>query len=291
MHVFVTGATGWIGTAVVDQLLEAGHEVTGLARSDKSAAILTGKGAKVQKGDLDDLDSLRAGADIAEAVVHLANKHDFTNHAATNAAERAAVQALGETLAGSHRRLIVASGLAYITPGRVATELDKSPFHGVDSMRGGSENLACEFVDRGVDAVIARFAPTVHGAGDRWFLAELVRIAKEKGVSAYVDEGANRWSAVHVTDAGRAIRLAVEKPVPAGTILHTVAETEIPTRDIAEAIGRGLGLPVESAPERHFGWVGGFFGTEMSAANHATRTLLDWTPTGPGLFDDLPSYL
>jgi len=290
MHVFVTGATGWIGTAVVDQLLDAGHEVTGLARSDRSAAVLTGKGAKVQRGDLDDLDSLRAGADAADAVIHLANKHDFSDHAATNAAERAAVQALGETLAGSHRRFVVASGLAFITPGRIATELDKSPFHGPNSMRGGSENLACEFVDRGVDTIITRFAPTVHGAGDRWFLAVLVSIARDKGVSAYVDEGANRWSAVHVADAGRAVRLAVEKPVPAGTILHAVAETAIPTREIAEAIGRGLGLPVESAPDGHFGWVGSFFGAEMSAANHDTRTLLDWTPTGPGLFDDLVSY-
>ncbi|MFI9380665.1 SDR family oxidoreductase [Kutzneria sp. NPDC052558] len=290
MHVFVTGATGWIGSAVVDQLIDGGHEVTGLARSDSSAAILAGRGAKVQRGDLDDLDSLRAGADAAEAVVHLANKHDFSDHAGTNAAERAAVQALGETLAGSHRRFVVASGLAFIAPGRVATELDKSPFHGVDSMRGGSENLALDFTAQGVDSIITRFAPTVHGTGDRWFLAELVSIARRTGVSAYVDEGANRWSAVHVADAAGAVRLALEKPVPAGTILHAVAETEISTRAIAEAIGRGLGLPVESAPEEHFGWVGRFFGAEMSAANHATRTLLDWTPTGLGLFEDLVSY-
>ena len=289
MHVFVTGATGWIGTAVVDQLLEAGHEVTGLARSDESAAKLAKRGAGVRRGDLDDLPGLRAGAAAADAVVHLANKHDFANPAVTNGAERAAVQAIGEAFAGSHRPFVVASGLAFLTPGRVATELDRSPFHGIDSMRGGSENLALEFVERGVDTIITRFAPTTHGDGDHGFMAALVATARAKGVSAYVGDGANRWAAIHVADAGRIVQLALDKGVPAGTILHATAETGIPTRTIAEAIGRGLDLPVDSAPEEHFGWVGRFFGTDMAAASHATRTLLDWSPSRPTLIDDLNS--
>lgn len=286
MHVFVTGATGWIGTAVVDQLLDAGHEVTGLARSDESATVLAAKGAKVHRGDLDDLDSLRAGADPADAVVHLANKHDFTDHAGTNAAERASVQAIGDALAGSNRPFVVASGLF----GGLVAEQDRSSFHGVDSIRGGSENLALGLADRGVTTIVARFAPTTHGTGDGGFLAALVATARAKGVSGYLGDGGNRWSAVHVSDAGRIVRLALEKGVPAGTVLHAVAETDITTRSIAEAIGRGLDLPVESASAAHFGWLGPFFGAEMAGDSTATRALLDWTPTGPGLFDDLVSY-
>ncbi|WP_067678084.1 SDR family oxidoreductase [Nocardia miyunensis] len=293
MQVFVTGATGWIGSAVVDQLLDAGHIVTGLARSDGSAAALERKGALVRRGDLDDLESLRAGAAAAEAVVHLANKHDFANPAVTNKAERGAVETIGTELIDSDRPFVVASGLSGLTPDRATTEHDPSPFHGIDSMRGGSENLALEFADRGVRAIVSRFAPTVHAEGDPGFMAGLVATARTRGVSAYIGDGTVRWAAIHRSDAARIVRLALEKPAPAGTVLHATAETGIATRDIAEAIGRGLDLPVASIPaERagaHFGWLSRFFGTDMSATSDATRTLLGWNPQSPSLIEDLDS--
>jgi nucleoside-diphosphate-sugar epimerase len=183
MRVFVTGASGWIGSATVDELLAAGHEVTGLARSDASAAALQAKGARVRRGDLDDLASIRAGAEAAEAVIHLANK------------------AIGDALAGTSRPFLLASGVAGLTQGRPAREDDPSPFHGPDSPRGGSENLALEFVDRGVHTVSLRFAPTVHGVGDHGFIAMIAAVAREKGVSGYPGDGTNRWAAVHRSDA------------------------------------------------------------------------------------------
>jgi len=290
MRVFVTGASGWIGSAVTDELLAAGHEVIGLARSDASAAALEGKGARVRRGDLDDLDGIRLGARDADAVIHLANKHDWSDPAGTAATERAAVQTIGEALEGTGRPFLLASGLAGFAPGRPATEDDPSPFHGPDSPRGGSENLALEFVERGVHTVSLRFAPTVHGTGDHGFIAILAAIAREKGVSGYPGDGANRWSAVHVRDAARMVALGLEK-APAGARLHAVAEEGVPTRVIAEAIGRAFGLPVASiAPgdvPDHFGWIGNFFGMDLAATSTATRTLLGWTPTGPALVDDL----
>jgi nucleoside-diphosphate-sugar epimerase len=203
MRVFVTGASGWIGSAAVDELLAAGHEVTGLARSDASAAALQAKGVRARRGDLDDLASIRAGAQAAEAVIHLANKHDWSNPAASNAAERAAVQTIGDALAGTNRPFLLASGVAALAQGRHATEDDASPFHGAGSPRGGSENLAFEFIDRGVHSVSLRFAPTVHGAGDHGFIAAIAAVAREKGVSGYPGDGTNRWAAVHVSDAAR----------------------------------------------------------------------------------------
>jgi nucleoside-diphosphate-sugar epimerase len=290
MRVFVTGASGWIGSAAVDELLAAGHEVTGLARSDASAASLEAKGAQVRRGDLDELESIRAGATEADAVLHLANKHDFNNQAVSNKAERDAVQTIGDALAGSGRPFLLASGVASPAEGQLLTENDKSPFHGPDSPRGGSENLALEYVDRHVNTVSVRFAPTVHGAGDHGFIAVLVGIAREKGVAGYVAEGANRWPAVHRSDAARVILLGLEK-APAGAILHAVGEEGVPTREIAEAIGRGLNLPVTSiAPEdvpAHFGWLGGFFGMNIPASSSLTQELLGWTPNGPTLIEDL----
>ncbi|MER8157187.1 SDR family oxidoreductase [Streptomyces sp. NPDC094472] len=293
MQVFITGATGWIGSAVVDHMLDAGHEVTGLARSDASAAALEAKGARVLRGDLDDLDGIRSGAGAADAVVHLANKHDFANPAVSNRAERGAVQTIGEALAGSHRPFILAAGLASLTPGRVATEEDRSPFHGIDSLRGGGENLALEFVEQGVNTIVVRFAPTVHGDGDHGFIAGLVATARAKAVSAYIEDGGNRWAAIHRGDAGRIVQLALDKRAPAGTILHATAETGVPVRDIAGAIGRGLGLPVASVPAdgagEHFGWLNKFFGADMAASSDATRALLGWAPGGPTLAEDLDS--
>ncbi|MCX4098076.1 SDR family oxidoreductase [Nocardia sp. alder85J] len=290
MRVFVTGASGWIGSALVDELLAAGHEVTGLARSEASAAALEAKGAQVRRGDLDDLDGIRRGAEAAEAVFHLANKHDWSDMAGTAAAERAAVQTIGETLAGSGRPFLLASGVAALAQGRPATEADPSPFHGPDAPRGGSENLALEFVARGVHAVSLRFAPTVHGHRDHGFIAVIAGIARQHGVSGYPGDGDNRWAAVHRTDAATMATLGLAK-APAGARLHAVAEPGVPTRRIAEAIGAALNLPVASiAPEdvpAHFGWIGGFFAADLAATSDTTRELLGWTPTGPTLLEDI----
>ncbi|MCW2930469.1 MAG: oxidoreductase [Actinomycetia bacterium] len=290
MRVFVTGASGWIGSATVDELLAAGHEVTGLARSDASAAALSAKGAHVRRGDLDNLASIRAGAEAAEAVIHLANKHDWSNMAASSAAERAAVQAIGDALAGTGRPFLLASGVAGLAQGRPVREDDSSPFHGPQSPRGGSENLALEFVDRGVHTVSLRFAPTVHGARDHGFIATIAAVARDKGVSGYPGDGTNRWAAVHRSDAVRLVALGLAK-APAGARLHAVAEEGVSTRDIAEAIGRAFSLPVASiAPDDiqgHFGWIGMFFGMDIAATSTVTQELLGWSPDGPTLIEDI----
>ncbi|MEP9382452.1 SDR family oxidoreductase [Nocardioides sp. KR10-350] len=290
MRIFVTGASGWIGSAVTDELLGAGYEVVGLARSDESAAALEAKGAAAHRGSLDDLDSLAAGAKDADGVIHLAFKHDFSDYVGAGHSEHAAVSRMLETLEGSDRPFLMASGLATGVTGRPATEDDPSPFHGVDSMRGGGENLALEYAERGVRPVALRFSPTVHGMRDHGFTARLAQIAVEKGVAAYIGDGSNRWAAVHVTDAARAARLALEK-APAGMRVHAVAEEGVPTRDIAAALGDYLGLPTvsvspEDAPE-HFGWMARFFGMDAPASSAKTREVLGWEPTGPTLLEDI----
>lgn len=290
MHVFVTGASGWIGSATVDDLLAAGHRVTGLVRSDAAAESIRAKGAEVLRGDLDDLDALRRGADAADGVVHLANKHDWAHPEETNAAERAAVETLGSALVDSDRPFVVASGVAGLTVDRPATEDDPNPFVGPQAMRGGSENRALDFVDQGVRTVIARFAPTVHGHGDHGFVALIAAAARRHGVAAMVGEGTNGWAAVHRTDAARLVRLGLEH-APAGTRMHVTAEDAVPTRDIAQAIGDALGVPVTSVDPAdavdHFGFIGRFFGMPMAATSTATRELLDWQPTGPTLLEDI----
>jgi nucleoside-diphosphate-sugar epimerase len=292
MRVFITGASGWIGSAAVDELLAAGHEVVGLARSEASSRSLAAKGAEVRRGDLDDLESIRAGTDDAEAVIHLANKHDFSDPAASNKAERAAVAAIGAVLAGSGRPFLLASGTAGLAPGREATERDRSPFSGPDAPRGGSESLALDFVDRGVHTVSLRFAPTVHGEEDHGFVAALVGVARNRGSAGYVGDGTNRWSAVHRLDAARLVRLGLEK-APAGALLHAVGENGVRAREIAEAIGRGLDLPAVSVPAEdvaeHFGWIGAVFAMDIPASSALTQELLGWSPTGPTLLDDLDS--
>jgi nucleoside-diphosphate-sugar epimerase len=290
MRVFVTGASGWIGSATVDELLAAGHEVTGLARSDASAAALLAKGARVRRGDLDNPASIRAGAEAAEAVIHLANKHDWNNPVNSITAERAAVQTISDALTGSSRPFLFASGVAGLTQGRPATEIDPSPFIGPDSPRGGSENLALEFVDRGVHAVALRFAPTVHGTGDHGFIATIAAVARDKGVSGYPADGTTRWAAVHRSDVARLVAQGLAK-APAGARLHGVAEEGIASRDIAAAIGRAFGLPVRSIPaddvQAHFGWIGAFFAMDLGATSTLTRELLGWTPAGPSLIEDI----
>lgn len=283
MRVFVTGASGWIGSAVVDELLAAGHEVVGLARSDSSAGRVAAKGATVLRGDLDDLDSLRRGAAGAEATVHLANKHDFANPAESNRAERAAVETIAETLIGSDRPFVVASGV-------LAAETEPSPFVGPDSLRGGSENRAFDFIDQGVRAMAVRFAPTVHGMNDHGFIAIITEVARRTGVSAYVGDGSNAWAAVHRSDAARLVRLGLEQ-APAGARLHAVAEDGVATRVIAETIGARLSLPVTSVARDdagdHFGFIGQFFATDMSSASTLTRAAYGWEPDGPTLVEDI----
>ena len=290
MHVFLTGASGWIGSAVVPELVAAGHRVTGLARSERAVAALTAAGVDPVPGSLADLDVLRAAATEADAVIHLGFVHDFANFAAAGRTERAAVEALGSALEGSGRPLLLAAGVAGLAPGRLATERDPSPFSGPDAPRGGSEQLALGYAERGVRAVSLRFAPTVHGDGDHGFLAELVRIARVQGVSGYLGDGSSRWPAVHRLDAARLVRLALEQ-APAGAVVHAVAEEGVATRLIAEVVGRHLDLPVVSVrpedAEQHFGWLGAFFGLDLPTSSALTRDLLGWTPTRPGLLDDL----
>ncbi|WP_067816900.1 NAD-dependent epimerase/dehydratase family protein [Nocardia inohanensis] len=290
MRVFLTGASGWIGSATVDELSAAGHEVVGLARSATAAAALEGKGAKVIRGDLDDLAALRRGARESDGVVHLANKHDWSDPAGTNRTERAAITTLADELAGSGRAFVHASVLSGLVRGRAALESDPSPAVGEDSPRGGAENLAREYIEKDVRVVSARFAPSVHGVGDPGFVRELVAAARRHGVSAYIGDGAAAWAAVPRAEAARALRLGLEG-APAGTRMHVVAEEAISTHSIAEAIGHTLGLPVASIEPAtagaHFGFVGRFFGLDMSASSERTRELLDWQPAGPTLLEHI----
>ncbi|RKR73577.1 SDR family oxidoreductase [Frondihabitans australicus] len=290
MTVFITGASGWIGRHTVDELLAHGYDVAGLARSDASAQALEAKGAKVVRGDLDDLDSLKRGAADAEAVIHLANKHDFGNQAETNRAERTAVETLLGELEGSGRGFLIAAGVAGLAQGRPATESDPSPFSGPEAPRGGTENLALEYVDCGVRAISLRFSPTTHGHGDHGFISIIAQAAQRTGVSGYIGDGSHGWAACGVEDTAVMIRLGLEM-APSGALLHAVAETSVPTKAIAEAIGAGLKLPVESIDPANageqFGFLGAFFGMDLSATSVATRELLDWAPTGPTLVEDI----
>jgi nucleoside-diphosphate-sugar epimerase len=290
MRVFITGASGWIGSAVTDELIAQGHHVVGLARSDQSIAALEAKGATAHRGSLQDPDGLAKAAQDADGVIHLAFIHDFDNHAEAGRIEHAAVEAMLTALEGSDRPFLLASGVASGVAGRPLTEDDPSPFRGPDSMRGGSENLALDHAERGVRSVALRFAPTVHGMGDPGFVAQLIRVARERGAAGYVGDGATRWAAVHRSDAARLVRLALDG-APSGTRVHAVSEEGLLSRDIAGAIGRHLGLPtVAVAPEHaadHFGWISRFFGMNLTATSARTRDLLDWQPEQPGLFEDI----
>jgi nucleoside-diphosphate-sugar epimerase len=285
MRVFITGATGWVGNVVVDELLGAGHEVHGLSRSEEKATVLAAKGAEVLRGTLDDLDRLAEAVAKADAVIHLAFNHDFSKIIENSEQERRAIEAMGAALVGTAKPLLVTSGLALLAPGRVATEADTPPRPHPHFPRK-NQMAAAELAERGVRVGVVRLATTVHGLGDRQgFLALLAKLARETGVSAYLHDGANRWPAVHVSDAGRLYRLVLEAGVPARAY-HATAE-DVPFRAIAEAIGRAEGVPVESRPREHFGWFAGFAEADSPASSAHTRELTGWEPTGPSLLTDL----
>ncbi|MFJ1744889.1 SDR family oxidoreductase [Streptomyces sp. NPDC088116] len=300
MRVFITGASGWIGSALVPELIGAGHQVVGLARSDASAAALIEAGAEVRRGSLDDLDTLRGAAAESDGVIHLAFKHDIAFSGGFEEAadaDRRAIDAFGETLAGSGRPFLIASGTLGLAPGQLATERDgqASGQVGAHATGGPAKRLAnaqvtAALAERGVRSAVVRLPPTVHGDGDHGFLATVVAIAREKGVSGYIGDGANRWPAVHRSDAAHLFRLALES-APAGSTLHATADEGVPIRTVAEVIGRHLGLPVASlAPDEaagHFTWLAAFLAMDSPVSSAYTRELLGWQPTRPGLIDDL----
>jgi nucleoside-diphosphate-sugar epimerase len=290
MRVFVTGATGFIGSLVVDELLKAGHQVLGLARSDAGAKSLAVAGAEVHRGSIEDLESMRTGAAASDGVIHLAFIHDFSKFVANCEADRQVVEAIGSVLAGSDRPFIVTSGtgLANTVPGQPALE-DNPTINSSVIPRAASEEAAASLSARGVNVSVVRL-PQVHDEVKQGLITMAVALAREKGVSPYVGDGLNRWPAAHVLDTARLYRLAFEKRAP-GAKYHAVAEEGVPLRDIAEVIGRGLKVPVVSMSQEeaadHFGWMAMFVGRDSPASSAQTRERLGWHPTGPGLIADL----
>lgn len=292
MRVFVTGATGFIGSAIVAELLRNGHQVLGLTRSDAGAQALADTGAEAHRGNLEDLDSLRRGATRSDGVIHCAFDHDFSNFAANCEKDSRAITALGAALAGSDRPLLVTSGvgMGIPGPGLPAAEDVFNPEH--PNPRKASELAASAVVAEGVNVSVVRL-PQVHDTTRHGLIAYVIAAAREKGVSAFVGDGSNRFSAAHVLDVARLYRLAIEKAEP-GARYHAVAEEGVAFREIAAVIGRGLDVPLASlSPEdaaAHFGWLGMFAGLDLAASSTQTRAKLDWTPVGPGLLDDLERH-
>ena len=300
MKVFVTGATGFVGSAVVRELLAAGHQVLGLARSDAAAASLVSVGAEVHRGSLDDLASLRSGATATDGVIHTGFKTDgvlhtdfkpdFSDIVAAAETDLRAIKELGAALAESNRPLVVTSGIGVLAPGRLGTEGDAPAPNSAGAFRAASEEAALSQASRGVRVSVVRLPLSVHGEGDHGFVPALINIARAKGVSAYPGAGSNRWPAVHRLDAAHLFRLALET-APAGSILHGVADEEVPTREIAGIIGRRLNVPVVSLPieeaNDHFNWLGAFFSMDYPASSTLTQQRLEWHPVQSGLLADL----
>ena len=284
MHVFLTGASGWVGSAVAEDLLAAGHQVTGLVRNAQKAQALVALGMQVVTGTLDDHQLLHDGASRADAVIHTAFNHDFSRFSENCAQDERAIQILGEALHGSDRPLLVTSGVAMIAPGRLATENDL-PFVAPAYPRR-SEPAARELADKGVRAATIRLSPTVHGVGDHGFILILMDLAKQTGVSAWPEDAENRWAAVHRRDAATLYRLALETGMTQA-VYHAVAEEGILFRDIAQAIGKHLGVPAEPRAREHFGWFADFASLDMAASSEQTRAVLGWNPTHPTLLADL----
>lgn len=284
MHVFLTGASGWVGSAVAEDLLAAGHQVTGLVRNAQKAQALVALGMQVVTGTLDDHQLLHDGASRADAVIHTAFNHDFSRFSENCAQDERAIQILGEALHGSDRPLLVTSGVAMIAPGRLATENDL-PFVAPAYPRR-SEPAARELADKGVRAATIRLSPTVHGLGDHGFIPILMDLAKQTGVSAWAEDAENRWAAVHRRDAATLYRLALETGMTQA-VYHAVAEEGILFRDIAQAIGKHLGVPAEPRAREHFGWFADFASLDMAASSEQTRAVLGWNPTHPTLLADL----
>lgn len=295
MRVFVTGASGFVGSAVVQELKQAGHHVIGLARSDSSAAALSAAGVEVHRGDIEDLESLRTGAAGSDAVIHTAFNHDFSKFQANCANDAVAIEALAAALAGTTRPLVITSGTGVLPNSALLTEDVLPPTGPAAHPRTASEHAAMAAATRGVNVSVVRLPPSVHGEGDHGFVPVLIGIAREKGVAAYLGEGATRWPAVHRLDAARLYRLALERGA-ANARYHAVAEEGIAFRAIACAIGKGLGVAVEGktgeAADSYFGWFSHFAAINVAASSAWTRQELGWVPVGPGLIEDLegPAY-